>query len=97
MNDNLESLSFSHSATLFTFFIFRYGALDAKLASKTSFPYLEFTAVAGPPHDNHPPFKWSTTNITDIPVFKPIDEFNFTPIVWKGMLFPYENISSKLR
>ena len=36
-----------------------YGALDAKVANIDSFPSLEFTAVAGPPHGNFPPFKWS--------------------------------------
>ena len=36
-----------------------YGALDAKVANVDSFPSLEFTAVAGPPHGNLKPFKWS--------------------------------------
>jgi len=58
----------------------RYGALDAKIANKESFPSLAFTAVAGPTHDNFPPFKWSNTEISAIPSFKPIDEFNFSPI-----------------
>jgi hypothetical protein len=58
----------------------RYGALDAKIANKDSFPSLAFTAVAGPTHDNFPPFKWSNTDISAIPLFKPIDEFNFSPI-----------------
>ena len=36
-----------------------YGSLDAKIASKDSFAEggLEFTAVAGPTHDQHPPFQ----------------------------------------
>ena len=55
---------------------FRYGALDAKMASKYSFPGLNFTAVAGPSHDQHPPFSWSKTNIPDKkPSFLPIDTF----------------------
>ena len=54
--------------------------MDAKIASKDSFPSLEFTAVAGPTHDNFPPFKWSETKVTPVPEFKPIDEFNFEPI-----------------
>jgi len=61
-----------------------YGALDAKVASKESFPSLEFMAVAGPTHgDRHAPFRWSHTNLPNIPAFKPIDEFNFQPIVHK--------------
>ena len=61
-------------------FYSRYGALDAKIANKQSFPSLAFTAVAGPTHDKFPPFKWSNTDILAIPGFKPIDEFNFSPI-----------------
>ena len=36
-----------------------YGSLDAKIASKESFAngQLQFTAVAGPTHDRHPPFQ----------------------------------------
>ena len=35
-----------------------YGSLDAKIASKESFANgLTFTAVAGPTHDQHPPFQ----------------------------------------
>ena len=70
-----------------------YGALDAKVANVDSFPSLEFTAVAGPPHGNFPPFKWSDiskeyleqNNIESFPIpkFKPIDEFNFHPIMHK--------------
>ena len=63
-----------------------YGALDAKASDKTSFPSLEFTAVAGPTHDQHKPFKWSDTNIEGIPDFKPIDEFNFSPVRHKWTL-----------
>ena len=37
-------------------------------------------AVAGPTHENFPPFKWSETKVTPVPEFKPIDEFNFEPI-----------------
>ena len=59
---------------------FRYGALDAKMASKYSFPGLNFTAVAGPTHDQHPPFSWSKTSIPDEkPTFLPIDTFDFEP------------------
>ena len=65
------------------FFYFSYGALDAKVASAASFPSLEFTAVAGPTHDNFPPFKWSNTQLSSIPGFKPIDEFDFQPIKHK--------------
>jgi hypothetical protein len=58
-----------------------YGALDAKVASKLSFPLLNFDAVAGPTHDQHEPFAWSTTNIPDKkPKFMPIDKFDFEPI-----------------
>ena len=57
--------------------------MDAKVANKESFPSLEFTAVAGPTHDEFPPFKWSDTLVTPIPEFKPIDEFNFEPIKYK--------------
>ena len=39
--------------------------------------------MAGPTHDNFPPFKWSDTSLTPIPEFKPIDEFNFEPIKHK--------------
>ena len=57
-----------------------YGALDAKLACKKSFPKLDFTAVAGPTHDQHPPFSWATTNLSeDKPKFLPIETFDFTP------------------
>ena len=57
-----------------------YGALDAKIASKVSWPSLNFTAVAGPEHDRHPPFSWSKTNIPDkTPEFLPIDTFDFEP------------------
>ena len=70
-------------------FIYSYGALDAKIASGKSFPGLEFTAVAGPTHDNYPPFKWSDTNIKEdaIPNFRPIDEFNFTPSIHRWQTF----------
>ena len=62
-----------------------YGALDAKLASKDSFlkdSSLEFTAVAGPTHDRHPPFQWSDTNLDlgDVPNFRTIDKFDFQPV-----------------
>ena len=57
----------------------RYGALDAKVASKSSFPSLAFQAVAGPTHDFHTPFEWSSTNLADVPVFRPIDKFDFQP------------------
>ena len=70
-----------------------YGALDAKVASKGSFPSLEFTSVAGPPYDHFQPFKWSDfqdSNIESfsIPKFKPIDEFKFSPIIhkWENIL-----------
>ena len=57
-----------------------YGALDAKWASKDSFPLLNFTAVAGPTHDQQPPFSWKTTNIPDKkPEFLPIENFDFQP------------------
>lgn len=60
---------------------FRYGALDAKIASKASFPSLNFVAEAGPTHDNHAPFSWSKTNIPEKkPTFLPIDTFNFSHI-----------------
>ena len=64
-----------------------YGALDAKWATKDSFPFLNFTAVAGPTHDRHPPFSWNTTNITDkIPNFLPIETFDFEPFEQKWVL-----------
>ena len=57
-----------------------YGALDAKLASKDSFPLLNFTAVAGPTHDQQPPFSWKSTNIPEPkPNFLPIETFDFEP------------------
>ncbi len=58
----------------------RYGALDAKILSKASYPSLEFRAVAGPTHDRHPPFQWSTTNIDGVPHFRTIDKFDFQPL-----------------
>lgn len=66
----------------FNFYAFRYGALDAKMASKSSFPSLGFLAVAGPTYDEskgQPPFQWSNTNIDGIPDFRPIDRFEFLP------------------
>merc|ERR1712190_513175 len=36
-----------------------FGAIDAKLASRHSFPSLNFAAVTGPTHDQHPPFSWN--------------------------------------
>jgi hypothetical protein len=61
-----------------------YGALDAKIASSSSFPSLSFLAVAGPTHDAHPAFSWSTTNVTPVPKFRPIDTFDFLPfnVTW---------------
>jgi hypothetical protein len=60
----------------------RYGSLDAKIASKDSFPSLSFTAVAGPTTDGgrHPPFQWSTTNIDGVPTWRTIDKFDFEPV-----------------
>ena len=43
-------------------------------------PGLEFTAVAGPTHERHPPFQWSKTNLGDVPNFRTIDKFDFKPI-----------------
>ena len=43
-------------------------------------PILEFTAVAGPTHERHPPFQWSKTNLGDVPSFRTIDKFDFEPI-----------------
>ena len=60
---------------------YRYGALDAKTASSSSFPSLELTAVAGPTHGPlHAPFDWSSTNLSSIPKFRPIEKFDFEPI-----------------
>ena len=43
--------------------------------------YLRFSAVAGPTHDRHPPFQWSTTNLEDdVPRFRTIDKFDFEPL-----------------
>ena len=42
--------------------------------------YLRFSAVAGPTHDRHPPFQWSTTNLEDVPNFRTIDKFDFEPL-----------------
>ena len=54
--------------------------MDAKLASKESFPGLNFLAVAGPTHQQHPPFSWSQTKITEKkPTYLPIDTFDFEP------------------
>ena len=54
--------------------------IGAPIASKNSFPKLDFTAVAGPTHDQHPPFSWATTNLQgDKPSFLTIETFNFTP------------------
>ena len=59
-------------------YVFMY--MYAKIASKYSFPGLNFTAVAGPTHDQHPPFSWSNTSIPDEkPTFLPIDTFDFEP------------------
>ena len=45
-------------------------------------PSLEFTAVAGPTHDRHPPFRWSANSLDlgDVPNFRTIDEFDFLPV-----------------
>jgi len=62
----------------------RYGSLDAKSASLSSFPSLQFSAIAGPTTGGgkYPPFAWSTTDLEDkdIPDFQPFDAFNFEPI-----------------
>ena len=81
MNTNLVPTRSSNLLYFITQYLhFRYGALDAKMASKYSFPGLNFTAVAGPTHDQHPPFSWSKTSIPDEkPTFLPIDTFDFEP------------------
>ena len=58
------------------------------MASKGSFPRLEFTAVAGPTTDNgrHPPFQWSKTNIDGIPDFR-----------YKKSLVPMSNANVSVR
>ena len=64
----------------------RFGAIDAKLASKHSFPSLNFAAVTGPTHDQHPPFSWNQPLPIDAvkPNFMPIEIFDFPPFdqVW---------------
>ena len=63
-----------------SFALFSYGALDAKIASSSSFPSLDFAAVAGPTHDfDRTPFDWSETGLSPIPKFLPIVKFDFTP------------------
>jgi hypothetical protein len=72
-------------------YIHRYGALDAKVASSSSFPSLEFTAVAGPTHGaGRPPFDWRTTSAGPLPKFRPIEKFDFRPLTtpWSNRKLP---------
>ena len=85
---------------LILYLSFSYGALDAKVASSSSFPSLNFLAVAGPPHagdsDNGnslAPFKWSTTDIDGVPDFKPIDTFDFGPVNHTWVMNTEDNAS----
>ena len=50
-------------------------------------PILEFTAVAGPTHERHPPFQWSKTNLGDVPNFRTIDKFDFEPVRTTWIVF----------
>ena len=67
------------------FLTFRFGAIDAKLASKHSFPSLNFAAVAGPTHDQHLPFSWDQVPYNR-PYFMPINKFYFHPFNQKWVL-----------
>ena len=69
----------------FLVWTFRFGAIDAKLASKHSFPSLNFAAVAGPTHDQHPPFSWDQVPYNR-PYFMPINTFYFHPFNQKWVL-----------
>ena len=69
----------------FLFWTFRFGAIDANLASKHSFPSLNFAAVAGPTHDQHPPFSWDQVPYNR-PYFMPINTFYFHPFNQKWVL-----------
>ena len=61
-----------------------YGALDMKFVTKKLLKSLQFYAVAGPTHGpNMPPFSWRDTNLTNVPNHKPIEVFDFQPIVHK--------------
>jgi len=57
-----------------------YGALDMKMVTRYSLRKQEFHSVAGPTHSaTLPPFSWTTTNLTQIPLYTPIKTFNFHP------------------
>ena len=68
-----------------------YGALDMKMVSR----YLlsrgqQFWSVAGPTHGGEgsdiPPFSWSRTNVSQLPLHRDIDTFDFQPGIhhWGG-------------
>ena len=59
-----------------------YGALDMKFVTRKLLDSQQFYAVAGPTHGpNMPPFSWRDTNLTSIPIHKPIILFDFQPSV----------------
>ena len=59
-----------------------YGALDMKFVTKRLLKSQQFYAVAGPTHGpDMPPFSWQSTNLTSIPNHRPIEVFDFHPIV----------------
>ena len=60
-----------------------YGALDMKFTSRRLLQEgQQFWAVAGPTHSERmPPFSWSNTNLTHLPLYSPIKTFHFTPRV----------------
>merc|ERR1719500_1459861 len=63
-----------------------YGALDMKFTNRRLATNGNFWAVAGPTHGPHmPPFSWTTTNLTSLPSFMPIEVFDFEPSItnWK--------------
>ena len=65
-----------------------YGALDMKFTTRRLLQRgQQFWAVAGPTHnDKLPPFSWTTTNLTDLPLHTPIKTFDFQPLVYPWYL-----------
>jgi len=59
-----------------------YGALDMKFTNRRLSTSGKFWAVAGPTHGpDMPPFSWTTTNLTSLPSYMPIEVFDFEPSV----------------
>ena len=65
-----------------------YGALDMKVINNRLLRSgQQFWAVAGPTYNEKlPPFSWTTTNLTDTPLYTPILTFDFTPHVHAWLL-----------